>query len=103
MPSDDRPALSAAPACARMCWCDAYNIYIELPTKEGSPYIAKFPRSEGGLGKALAILAAAFESEMPPGGTYSLLAHSAIKKLKPEATTAQRETAHSVLKKLGMI
>lgn len=97
------PALSGAPTCARMCWCDAYNIFVELPTSLGPPYIAKFPRSEGGLAKALAILAAARDSELPPGGTYSLLSHPATKKITPKVSAEQSERAHSILKKLGMI
>lgn len=48
---------SPIPPWAITCWCDATNIYVALPmTAGGTPYITRYPRTEGGLASALAVL-----------------------------------------------
>lgn len=49
-------APSAAPPNALLVWADHRSIYVQLRYSSGAPYILSFPRSEGGLSKALALL-----------------------------------------------
>jgi len=47
---------TAAPPHAILIWADERSIYAQLPSQNG-PYVACFPRSEGGLSTALLIRA----------------------------------------------
>lgn len=53
-----RVALTARPPWALPIWVDEGNIFIEIAAaKTGmQPYVAKFPRSEGGLSKCLHVM-----------------------------------------------
>lgn len=44
------------PPWAVIAWADEANVYIELPVKDGPPYIQRYPLTEGGLAKALKVM-----------------------------------------------
>lgn len=91
--------LSAAPACARLMWCDHSSVYLEIPhVNGGPPYIMKFPLDSYGLSQALALLKDAHNAIAPRPGHYNLTRHPAVK-----TVGASNQVAHSILKKLRMI
>ena len=93
-------AKSAAPAYAVLVWADERNVYAQLPSVN-APYVAAFPRSEGGLSAVLHHLGAMH------------VEHSGEPYLRPPVPTPEmrrlgltsndREAARDVLKKLGII
>lgn len=56
--SPARLAPSAAPPHAVRFWASGSDIFAEIPAKDPAspPAVLKFPLTEGGLGKALALL-----------------------------------------------
>jgi hypothetical protein len=93
-------ALSAAPAYAVLMWADERNIYAQLPSQNG-PYVACFPRSEGGLGAALRELGAMWVEH---SGQPYLRPELPSKELARQGLTQNdREACRDVLKKLGVI
>lgn len=92
-------ALTAAPECARKCWCDHSSLYLEIPhTSGGPPYIMKLPRNSIGFQKALEILLDAHNAIAPKGGHYNLTKHPATK-----VVGVPNQVAREILKKLRMI
>lgn len=48
-------------------WCDATHIYLEPPCPEGkAPYIATFAKTDGGMSKALAVVAQLSNKDLAP-------------------------------------
>jgi len=105
---------SFRPPWAVTMWADEGNIYVELPmTAGGTPYVARYPKSEGGLSMALAVLMKR-QAEVPrptpsaPANYTHPPRQPQVKldrwheKLKAETTEAQRENAKKVLEKLGI-
>lgn len=91
-------AISGAPKCARMIWCDLSNIFLEIPhVNGGPPFIMKFPLSQAGLSSALELLRDARDKALPKGGHYSIQPHPAVKR------DVSNKVAHDILKKLRMI
>lgn len=99
------PATKAAPPWARTVWSDANAIYVEVPDAGGGPpYILKFSHSEGGLGKALALLRSAHERADKTNYSTPKDDPRIKRGVKSFAfTDSQRDDARAVLKKLGMI
>jgi hypothetical protein len=92
---------TAAPTWARRVWADATHIFLEIPCKDGPPFIQKYSKSEGGLSKALDLICLAFRQESPRGGSYPLLKHPRTQ--KPginNFSQEQRDRASAVLKRL---
>jgi len=84
-----------------MMWADERNVYAQLPSVNG-PYVAAFPRSEGGLGAALHHMGAMHQEQS--GQPYHRPAAPPSKALAKMAVTQDdREAARDVLKKLGVI
>lgn len=93
-------AKSAAPAHAILIWADERNVYAQLPSVNG-PYVAIFPRSEGGLGQALHQLGAMqVERSGEPYFRPELPSRELVKK---GLTQNDREAARDVLKRLKVI
>jgi hypothetical protein len=102
------------PAHAVTMWATENDIFVALPmTTGGVPYIARYPKSSGGLAQALAVLCAR-QPEVPkpstatPANYTQTLRQPQVKldrhheRLKAETTEAQREAARQVLAKLGL-
>ena len=101
-------ASSARPPWAVTMWVDDHAVYMELPVKNGPPYITKHEFCEGGLSKALGMMRDIYRAQAPSGGSYNLTKHPLIeanakaKSRSPQATDAQREAARATLKRLGI-
>lgn len=93
-------AKSAAPPYAVLVWADERNIYSQLPSVNG-PYVACFPRSEGGLAACLHHLGAMHVEHSGEPYLRPSVPTQEMKKLG--LTTNDREAARDVLKKLGVI
>ena len=94
-------ASSAAPAYACLMWADERNIYAQLPSVNG-PYVAAFPRSSGGLAKALHHIGAVHTEQS--GQPYTRMALPPSKDLiRKGLTQNDREAAMAVLKRKGVI
>ena len=109
-------APSAKPSWALTCWIDDTNIYIEIPSTEGNPYIQKFPITEGALSKALNFLRVRYEVAptaeknytkipAPEGYIAKSMGASVVyrKQSKVVQTDVERATALNVLRKLGLV
>jgi hypothetical protein len=93
-------AKSAAPPHAVMVWADERNIYAQLPSING-PYVACFPRSEGGLSQCLHHLGAMHVEHS--GEVYTRPNYPSKELVKQGLTQNDRDVAHMVLKKMGVI
>ena len=94
-------AHSAAPAYACLMWADERNIYAQLPSVNG-PYVAAFPRSSGGLAKALHHMGAVYTEQS--GEPYTRMALPLSKELiKKGLTRNDLEAAANLLKRKGVI
>src|SRR5262249_36487809 len=94
---------TAAPAYAIRIWANERSIFAELPSING-PYVAEFPRNEGGLSKALHTLGAMRGDTA--GTPYTRPQDVALPSKKLAAagvSTADLRSAHGVLKKLGVV
>lgn len=107
---DDNPI----PPYAVTMWATETDIFVALPmTAGGIPYITRYPRSEGGLAQALAVLskrkpeaphptaAAPANYTCPPRQPQVKLSKTQ-EKLHAETTAEQRENARKLLLKLGI-
>ena len=97
-------ALSTArPLRAAIAWATKDAIFVEIPCRDGPPYIARYRKTLEGLTAALNIL---IEHE-DPAPRQIPAAHAKITKVPQGATSraswatdAQREKAREVLKRL---
>jgi hypothetical protein len=94
-------APSAAPAYAIKCWMDDNNVYAELPSLN-QPCVLKFPISEGGLAKCLAVLGARHSVE---GHGAAYIHRPALNKklMAAGVTVKDMERAEAVLKRVGVL
>jgi hypothetical protein len=107
---DDSPI----PPYAVQCWESETDIFVALPmTAGGIPYIMRFPRNEGGLSAALAVLSKRKREVLAPThdspANYTAPKHQPMVKqskvqerLYAETTPEQRESARKLLEKLGI-
>jgi hypothetical protein len=106
---------SFRPPWAVVMWADDNNIYAELPMTNGGPsYVTRYPKSEGGLSAALAVLMQRIpEAPRPSASTPANFTRkpqpmvqtkltAAQVRLREETTESQRENARKVLAKLGL-
>lgn len=93
---------SAAPPYAIRMWANERSIFAELPSING-PYVAEFPRTEGGLSKALHELGAMCRDSA--GEPYTrpdpLIPNARL--AKDNITRHDLESARDVLKKAGLL
>lgn len=98
-------APSAAPPHALLCWLDDRYVYIEIPSKTGHPYVDKFPLCEAGLSKALNLLRIRYD-ELPSSMKNYVappIEPSTKNGKPPIQTSAQRDAALAVLRKLNLL
>jgi hypothetical protein len=105
------------PPWAVQMWATETDIFVALPmTAGGIPYITRYPKSEGGLSAALAVLTVR-HPEVPKPTTASPANYSmppkqpqvqeaklsaAQLRLREETTESQRANARALLVKLGL-
>ena len=94
----------AHPPHALLCWIDDVNIYIEIPSTVGNPYVQKFPIVEGGLSKALNFLRVRYECL--PTSEKNQFKPPEVKyrgQNKIVQTNEQRAETLALLRKLGLV
>lgn len=111
--------MNPIPSHAVQCWLGDHDIFVALPmTNGGTPYIMRFPLSQGGLMSALTLLhkrkaevlspleARAIFNLRPLDPTANqpqVRQSKAEEKLKADGITeAQRENARALLAKMGI-
>ncbi len=93
-------ALTAAPDYACLMWADEMNVYAQVSGVNG-PYVAIFPRSEGGVAAALHHMGAMYTEH---AGEPYLRPELPSKELaKRGLTQNDREAARDVLKRMKVI
>jgi hypothetical protein len=92
---------SAAPPYAVRCWCDDRNVYAEVPSLNG-PCVVAYPRSEGGMAKALATLGAYHTAE-GSGQPYLRPAVIAKKLMADGITQTDLDAARAALLEAGIL
>lgn len=94
-------AHTAAPDYAIRCWMDDNHVYAEIPSVN-SPCVVRFPITEGGLAKCLALLGARRSVEHS-GPIYT--SKPALNKTLMAAgvTEADMDLAKSTLRRIGLI
>lgn len=104
MTNPDCAAHSFRPPYAISMWTDTRYIYCEIPAKlpTDPPLVMKYAKTEGGLTKALSLMATRSAEAMPNGGHYKL-PEPKISNKPAVYTDMQREKAREVLKKMGLI
>jgi hypothetical protein len=102
------------PPYAVTCWEGEHDIFVALPmTTGGIPYIMRFPRNEGGLSQALAVLSKRKREVLAPTtdqpANYTVPKHQpqvklskSQEKLFAETTPEQREAARALIERLGL-
>ena len=105
---------SAAPAYAVTAWVDDTAVYIQLRCDTGPPYVQRYAMTEGGLGKALALMRALFNRARPQTlPTYRIHPKIEARRIAkgqrrsrregPKATPESLDAVRLVLKKAGVI
>lgn len=101
-------APSFKPPWAVVAWCDDRFIYIELPVKDGPPYIFKEALTNDGLNKALHLMRDA-RRKIPVviTGDYNAPIEAAKKhfdrmKGNPQVSEETRAHARDILRKLNL-
>jgi len=91
-------ASTARPKWAAIAWATKDSLFVEIPCKDGPPYICRFPRTQNGLGKALNVL-----EKHPETETRTLQReHPKVKRVGPVANPEAREKARAILKRMGL-
>lgn len=90
-------AKSARPLTAAIAWASADGIMVEFPTKDGPPYVVRYPKTLDGLQTALNLLL-----ENPAPRTYQPTAEHPViqRKETVKATPEQRAAAADVVRRL---
>lgn len=99
----DHVLTTARPTSAAIAWATPDAIYVEIPCRDGPPYIARYRKTIDGLTAALNIL---IEHD-DPAPRPQAIAHPAVKKVPQGATSRaswatedQRQKARDILKRL---
>lgn len=93
-------ATTGRPSWAVTAWVDDRNVYVELPAKEGPPFITSYPLTEAGLSQALNLMRNVHRDHAPLGGSYKYVKDDRIKTKLTPFTDDQRAKAQAVLKRL---
>jgi len=93
-------ASTARPTKAAIAWVQGNDLFVELPTKSGVPYICKYKRTLEGLTAALNILIENSDA-LPPTGPTVAQPHPSVRKVA-SFSEDQREAARGILKKMGI-
>ena len=95
-------AASARPATAAIAWCTPRELFDEIPSRAGPPYIARYPRTAEGLAQALNVLIDHAEAPSRGRVTQTPAAHPAIRRLARGTKDYSPDAASEVLAKLGI-
>jgi len=95
---------SLRPPWGLFLWADQNTIFAEVPAADPSlpPLIMKFAKNEGGLSKALAMLATRF-TKADPNLTVRPVKEHPVKREKQVFTADQRAKALQTLKRLRVL
>lgn len=97
-------ATTARPATAAIAWCTPRELFVEIPSRVGPPYIARYPRTAEGLASALNVLID--HAEAPLRGKAATATPSAHPAIRRSATRGTKDyspdAASEVLAKLGI-
>lgn len=91
-------APSGRPPSTAIAWATKDALFVEIPCRDGPPYITRYPRTADGLAKALNVLV----KNESKGGTTILREHPKIAKNVKAFSEDQRERARAALKKVGI-
>jgi hypothetical protein len=94
-------AQSFHPPWAVTAWVDDRFVYVELPCKDGPPYITKHELSDGGLSRALRTMMDAHKA-LSPTSDFKPGPEAKIKRSVPQTKSSpeQRERARALLRKV---
>ena len=95
-------AATARPATAAIAWCTPRELFVEIPSRAGPPYIARYPRTAEGLAQALNVLIDHAEAPSRGRVTQTPAAHPAIRRLARGTKDYSPDAASEVLAKLGI-
>lgn len=91
-------ATTARPKWAAIAWATKDAIFVEIPCKDGPPFICRYRCTTEGLIAALNILVA-----NPEAAPRTVTAdHPKIKRPTVAFSESERETVREVLKKIGI-
>jgi hypothetical protein len=94
----DHFAKSARPATAAIAWCTKDELFVEIPTLGGPPFICRYKKTTSGLASALNVL---IENEDRPKRSLDQSSHPLIRKNDPAIyTEAHRERVRNILKRM---
>lgn len=91
-------ASTARPAATAIAWATKDAIFVEIPCRDGPPYITRYRKTLDGLTAALNILIE--HEELQPRSVPA--SHPKVNKIDrvPWATQRQREATREILRKL---
>jgi hypothetical protein len=99
----DSVASTARPATAAIAWATARDLFVEIPSRSGPPYIARYARTAEGLAQALNVLIDHAEAPSRGRVTATPSAHPAIKRSASRGTKDYSPAdAEEILAKLGV-
>jgi hypothetical protein len=93
-------APTARPRWAVTAWVDHNNVFVEIPIKDQSPFIAKFPLTPAGLGEALAKMRNYHTIEAGPA-VYQVPPRTPL--TEPVAVTNRKAMVSALLRQRGII
>jgi hypothetical protein len=96
MSKPDTYSREFAPPWAVTAWADDRSVYIELPAKAGPPVVLAFSLTEGGLGKALALMRSCHAE------VKCATAATRPRSRPGQFSEGQLTVASTILRKLGM-
>lgn len=91
------------PKWAVIAWVDDTNVYVEIPSKEGPPYIHKESLSENGLYRALNLMKKAYAKDKPASPFIPQQRFIMVKRGKVTAPEVYRQSVRDILRKRGLI
>lgn len=92
----DSAALSAAPPRAILMWSDGLDIFAEFPGPDNRPVVLRYPLSEQGLSKALALV---IKTKYDASGR----AYIPPEPKNQPGTSAQRDNIRHLMRKAGIL
>lgn len=97
-------ATSFRPPWGLYIWSDSQYLYCEIPAKspKDPPLVMKFLHTEGGLGKALALLTKRHAEALPKPGHYKM-PEPKISNKKSPFNEETHNAAREILKRMGII
>lgn len=94
---------SAKPPSTAIAWANKNELYVEIPGKDGPPYICKYPLTIEGLTSGLNILVShpSPPSYQPPAVAQT--AHPKVSRPNVRFTQTHRDAAADILRKMKII